>query len=199
MVIINGAKKAILLLICKNLATTHTVTSLSKLLKMSRVGTWKVLKSLESENLIALKQISSGKTSASLIGLQWDNMVLIKYLELYLTEESLQQKRWKVNFAELENVADFTILYGSILHSTEKANDIDIINIAQKKNFVKIQNILDKAQKTQAKKIHSINFTAEEFRQELKNNEAFIDTVRTGVILFGQENFIRFIKNIHIK
>ncbi len=199
MVTVNDSGRSALLLICRDFSTAHTITSLSKALNMSRVGTWKILKHLESENLIALKQIGSGKTSASIIKLQWDNIILKKSIELYLTEESLQQKRWKVNFAELENAADFTIIYGSILKSAEKANDIDIINIANKKNFVKLQSIIDKVQKTQVKKIHSISFTEAEFLQELKNNKAFINSIKTGVILFGQEKFIKFIEREHIK
>ena len=115
-------------------------------------------------------------------------------LSLYLAEEALKQRRWQVNFAELDRITDFLILYGSVLHSPKEANDIDILGIAQKKNFVKIQGVLDKAQKTQSKKIHSINFTRDEFKSEFKKqNKAFIDAVKKGVILFGQDKFVKFI------
>ena len=60
----------------------------------------------------------------------------------------------------------------------------------------KIQKAIDKEQVSQAKKIHLIDFTEEEFEEELaKPNNAFIEAVKEGVVLFGQENFIRFIKN----
>ena len=54
-------------------------------------------------------------------------------------------------------------------------------------------------QKTQIKKIHALNFTEAEFKQELqKLNKAFIDAIKKGIILFGQEKFIKFLKSIKI-
>ena len=63
-----------------------------------------------------------------------------------------------------------------------------------------IQQIIDKIQKTQSKKIHSLNFTEMEFQEELlKPNKAFIEAIKKGAILFGQDNFIQFMKKIHLK
>ncbi|MBU1987936.1 MAG: hypothetical protein KKD94_00435, partial [Nanoarchaeota archaeon] len=55
--------------------------------------------------------------------------------------------------------------------------------------------IIKKKQVTQLNKIHDINLTLREFRDELsKPNKAFVDAVKTGVVLFGQEKFVKFIK-----
>ena len=59
---------------------------------------------------------------------------------------------------------------------------------------MKIQKIIDKIQKTEHKKIHLIDFTTSEFKKELQHNKAFIDATKKGTILFGQENFIKFMK-----
>ena len=175
---------------------SHTATSLSKELKMSRWGTWKILKKLEKDKLIEIKPIGKGKTSTSIIKLNWDNVLAEKTLALSLTQEALKYKRWMHDFSNLQEEVDFLILYGSILYSKE-ANDIDVIGVAKEKKLAKINDIIFKIQETQAKKIHSINSTQKEFRQELKNpNKAYLDAVRKGVILFGQENFIRFIKEL---
>ena len=57
---------------------------------------------------------------------------------------------------------------------------------------------IQKIQKTQVKKIHSIQFTPEELKKELKKpNKAFIDAIKKGIILFGQEKFIKFMRTIH--
>jgi len=198
MLTINKAGKEVLLKLSKDFSTAHTITSLSKELKMSRVGIWKILKSLESEKLITLKQVGTGKTNISIIKLNWDNIILKKILDLYLTEESEQQRRWKINFSEIEEITSFSIIYGSILKSAEKANDIDIINIAKRKDFIKIQDNIDKAQKIQSKKIHAINFRQEEFKHELiKENKAFVDALKKGVILFGQGKFIEFMEQMY--
>lgn len=188
--------KDLLRTLLKDFSATHTVTSLARELKISRVGMWKLLKKLEGREYLVLAPVGVGKTSTYTVNLKWDNIIVEKALALYLTEESIKQKRWRVNFAELEKEVDFLILYGSIVTSTQQANDIDIIGIAKKSKFVKIQKILDKIQNTEHKNIHAINFTAPEFRKELQNNnKAFIDAVKKGVILFGQENFVRFMKN----
>jgi len=187
--------KKVLLLLLKDFSVTHTITSLANELHLSRVGGWKVIKKLEENNLIVVRPTGSGKTNTFLLKLNWDNVLVEKTLSLYLTEEALSQKRWKANFVELEGKMNFLILYGSILHFPQEAKDIDLVGISQKNKFVRIQQTIDKIQKTQSKKIHIINFTEMEFQEELlKPNKAFIETVKKGVILFGQDNFIQFMK-----
>ena len=187
----------ILKILLKNLTIKPTITSLSKEIGMSRVGMWKVLKKLEAEKIILLNPIGYGKTSIYSISLNWENPLTDKTLALALTEEALRNKRWMHNFLELEDKLDFLIIHGSILHSPKEAEDIDIIGITSKNKFVEIEESVKKIQKTQVKKIHIINFTEHEFKQELtKPNKAFIDAVNKGLILFGQEEFIRFMKNL---
>ncbi len=191
----NKTSKLVLLLLFKDFSTMHTITSLAKKLKLSRVGMWKILKKLETEEYINLKSVGSGKTSTSIVKLNLENPLLEKTISLYLTEESVKQRQWQVNLADLEKTADFVILYGSILHSPQEANDIDILTVNKKKNFVNIQKIIDKVQKTQMKKIHAISFTELEFKLELKKpNRAFIEALRKGIVLFGQDNFVKFMK-----
>ena len=185
--------KNILKILLKDLKA-RTITYLAEETKITRTGVWKILKKLERKNLILLNRIGKGKTSTHIISLNWENPVLEKTLNLLLTEDALEQKRWISNFKDLENKVDFLIIYGSIL-KTNKANDIDLLGIS-KDNFTEIEKIIRKIQNTQIKKIHSINFTPEEFKRELKKNKAFIDAVKKGIILFGQEKFIKFMKNL---
>ena len=52
-------------------------------------------------------------------------------------------------------------------------------------------------QQTQIKKIHAIDLTKKEINNELKNkNKAYIEALKKGAVLFGQEDFIKFIKDI---
>jgi DNA-binding Lrp family transcriptional regulator len=197
----NNLSKDVLKILLKNFSANHTVSSLSQRLKISRVGIWKVLKILESDKLIILTPIGKGKTSAYYIKLNWDNFIVEKTLALILAEESNNQERWRFNFAELEERVGFLLLFGSILHSPNEANDIDIISVVtDKKKFTEIYNVLLKIQKTQLKKIHSIDLTENELEQELKkDNNAYIDALSKGVVLYGQENFVQFIKKIQTK
>lgn len=188
----------ILKLMLKDFTTKHTVTSISKEISMSRVGAWKVLKKLESEKLILLSSVGSGKTSTYTISLNWENPIVEKMLAMILTEETLKNQRWLSNFSELEGKTEFSIIYGSILKNPKEANDIDIINIvSSKKNFIDLERIITKVQKTQTKKIHASNFTQKEFKNELKKpNKIFIDAIKKGAVLFGQERFIQLIRRL---
>ncbi|MFH1710703.1 MAG: hypothetical protein ABH840_00155 [Nanoarchaeota archaeon] len=186
----------ILKILLKDISKKHTVTSLSKEREISRVGSWKLLKELEKENLVILTPIGPEKTSVLEVSLNWDNPILEKTLALLLTEDALKQSKWRYNFKELENQVGFLILFGSILHSPKEANDIDVLNlVSNEESFVKMGKIITDMQITQNKKIHAINLTEKELRHELKDkNKAYIDALKKGVVLFGQENFIKFIK-----
>ena len=175
-----------------------TITSLSEELKMSRQGTWKILKKLEKDEFITLEPVGKGKTSTKRIKLNWDNELVEKILALSLSKEALFYQRWAFNFTDLKQEVDFLILYGSILLYPKEANDIDIMGIvSQEKKLANLGKIILKIQETQTKKIHSINLTQKEFKQELhRPNKAYIDIIKRGVILFGQENFIKFIKGL---
>lgn len=192
----NSALKVLGVLL-KDFTSNQTATSLATELKMTRTGIWKILKKMEYEKLIILQSIGSGKTSTYLIVLNWGNALTIKHLELCLAEEAVKNKRWADSFKELENKADFLILFGSILHSPKEADDIDILIITSKNNLAEINEAINKIQKTEIKKIHALNLTEEEFKEELiKNNKAFVDAIKKGIVLFGQERFIKFIRGI---
>lgn len=194
----NKPNSKILKLLLKDFTLKPTVTTLAKELGLSRVGTWKLLKKMESEKLIVLSKTGSGKTSTCIISLNLDNPLVEKNLAVYLTEDALKNQRWMNTFAELESKADFLMLYGSIMNSPKEAKDIDILGITSNKNkFIEIEKSIKNIQKTQMQKIHAIHFTPLEFKQELeKPNKAFIDAIKKGVILFGQEKFITFMKSI---
>jgi len=193
-----NTENEILKILIKQFSLNWTITSLANEIKISRVGVWKVLKKLEKERLIISTQIGQGKTSTASIKLNWENPILEKKLSLILTEETLNHQRWLSNFEELKNKTEFIILYGSILNSSKEANDIDILEIVlNKKGFLEIEKSMQKIQKTQIKKIHSESFTKTEFKEELKKpNKIFIDAIKKGIILSGQEKFIKFIMDI---
>ncbi|MBI4980682.1 HTH domain-containing protein [Candidatus Woesearchaeota archaeon] len=185
----------ILIALIKDFSATHTATSLAQQLKMSRWGVWKIIKKLQQEEIIVIKPTGKGKTSAQTIHLNWSNKLTEKTITLALAQESSNYQRWCFNFAELEKEADFLLLYGSVLHSPKTAGDIDILSVAKENKLSRINKLIFAIQKTQEKKIHSYNFTAKEFVQELQQpNKVFVDALNKGVVLFGQEKFVQFIK-----
>ena len=188
----------IVLLLLKDFSTMHTITSIGKELGMTRSGIWKVLKRLEQEKYVIMKPTGK-ETSLIVPKLNFKNDLLDKYLDLALSREAMDYQRWTFNFIEVKEHVSFFILYGSVLSSYAKAKDIDVIGIIpDRKSFKKLHESLDKIQKSESKRIHSINFTESEFREELlKPNKAFVEAVKKGVVLFGQEEFIKFMKKLH--
>lgn len=198
---IDQSQKRILEAILRDLTLKHNITSLAKKLSITRMGIWKSLKKMKLNDLIILTPVGTGKTSAYKIKLNWENPLLEKKIITSLLEDALKQNRWRYNFKELENKVDFLILYGSILHSPKEAGDIDILGVVKnEKKFIEMDKEINRIQLTQIKKIHSINFTKKELINELiiQNNPAFIDAIEKGVVLFGQENFIKFIKSLNM-
>ena len=195
----NKTPERILKILLREPFIDHTATSLAKRLGMTRQGLWKSLNKLSNEKLISLKSVADTKKSTLNITLEFKNPVAIKTLSLLLTKELINYERWRVNFAEIEKYISFFILFGSILTNPKEAKDIDIIAVVEKKdNFKQIEETRLKIQKTQAKKIHLIDLTEKEFKQELLNkNKAYLDALKKGVILFGQENLIKFITDLN--
>jgi predicted nucleotidyltransferase/DNA-binding phage protein len=192
----NTAEK-ILIKLVKEPFAEHTVTSLASAFGITRQGLWKTLNKLSKNKFIYLKSIADTKKSAVDINLQLDP-ISIKMLSLILTKEAMNNPKWINNFAEIEEKVSFLIIFGSILNNPKEAKDIDLIAVLDNKiKFKQIDGIISKIQKTQAKRIHLIDLTKEEFKEELKNqNKAYIDALKKGVILFGQDNFIEFIKGL---
>lgn len=191
----NKTSQELLKVLFKQFTIKWTITLLAKELNLSRVGVWKSLKQLNSERLIFLSPIGEGKTSVFNITLNWENPILEKSLSLALTEEASKYPKWLNDFKQLESKLDFLILYGSTLHSPKEANDIDLLGVvSNKKNFLGIEESLGKIQKTQLKKIHLENFTKEEFKEEIKTNKIFLDAIKKGIVLFGQDKFIKFVR-----
>jgi biotin operon repressor/predicted nucleotidyltransferase len=178
-----------------------TITSMSRETGLSRVGVWKILKRLKKEGLIILSSIGTGKTNTFTPKLNWENPLLEKNLSLILIKEALKNRKWVNNFEKLKHITEFVLLYGSILYSREDANDVDILGTtSNKNNFLDIDKKIQEIQKTQIKKIHLEIFTKNELKKELKkSNKIFTEAIKKGVVLFGQEKFIKFIKDISLR
>ena len=55
-----------------------------------------------------------------------------------------------------------------------------------------------KLQQTQIKKIHFIDLSDGELREELKTNKnkAYLDALKKGIVLFGQDDYVKFIRDL---
>ena len=190
----------ILSILIKEPLTDHSATSLSKTLGITRQGLWKTLNKLSKEKLIYLNSIANTKKSAVNVKLNFNNPLTEKIVSVLLTKEALNYERWRFNFNEIKDYSKFMILFGSILNSPKEANYIDLLAIVNnKEDFAAIDKLMLKLQQSQLKKIHFIDLTGKEFKEEIEinKNKAYIDALKKGVILFGQEDYVKFIMNLY--
>lgn len=197
---LNTADRIIMILLKEPFAD-HTATSLAKTLNITRQGLWKILSKLSNKKLVLIKPVAETKNSVMKITLNWGNPITEKTLSLLLTKESLNYERWRFDFAALESDAIFLTLFGSILKNPQEAKDIDLLLVVKnKKSFHAIDEKILKMKLTQLKKIHNIDLTKGELISELsRRNKAYLDAIKKGVVLYGQENFVSFIKTIQTK
>ena len=196
---ISHTAQRILIVILRYAAGSPTIAILAEILEMTHVGVWKALKKLEADNMITLKAVGNKKNNPYTANLNWDNHLVEKTLVLALEHEAASQRRWIINFTALENKVDFLMLYGSILVSSKKANDIDILSVVSKKgSAMDIERVIMNVQKTQVKPIHNIICAPAGLKEELKKqNIAFINAVKEGIVLFGQDKFVAFMRRMH--
>ncbi|MEK6927458.1 MAG: hypothetical protein AABX11_03415 [Nanoarchaeota archaeon] len=198
MEILNSITQRILLTTLRHVVDAPTIAILKEELKMTHVGVWKALKKIEAEEMIILKSVGNKRNSIFTIYINWNNPLISKMLILALEHESTYQRRWINCFAELKDKVDFLLLYGSAINNLQKANDIDILGIVSSKNKMEVERIVMKIQNSQIKKIHFIDFTSNGLKEELKKpNVAFVNAINEGIVLFGQEKFISFIKELN--
>ncbi|MBU4069893.1 MAG: winged helix-turn-helix domain-containing protein [Nanoarchaeota archaeon] len=189
-------KEKILLFLIKE--NKQTATQLAEQLKISRQAVWKLLNKLIKEEIILAKQLSNKQKSVKIISLNFKSQLLKKNLSLILTKEAIENEKWIQNFAGLEKLTDFVLLFGSILTNPKQANDIDLLIMPKKKNFKEIEKEILEIQKVQLKKIHAIQLTNKEFYKEIKNqNKAYLDAIKKGVVLYGQDNFIKQMEKLN--
>ena len=191
-------REKILVMLLKDMGIKKTVSSIAHEIGLSRVGAWKILKKMEAEGIIAISRVGAGDTSALFIELNWVCPILEKTLSLALMEDAIRNPRWMDTFKELQPKADFLLLYGSAISSPREANDIDILCISGgRQKILEIDRIISKIQKTQLRKIHALCLTPRELASELsKPNMPYVDALKKGIVLFGQDEFVAFMRGV---
>ncbi len=193
MVTLTQKEKQALLILFKDFTNYYNANSLSKVLGISRIGAMKMLKKLLNENLLIDKQI--GKSTIYKIKLNDDYVG--KLIAFLLADEANNFKRWNEEFKELFKKDRIIMMYGSAIKNYVKANDIDIMLVIKKSEYKEVAQIIKKRQKILPKKIHSIELTANDLLQNIKQRKkSVIEIVKNAVILYGQDKYVGILKNV---
>lgn len=193
MVNLTQKEKEALIILFKDFTNFYNANSISKLLNISRVGAQKILKRLLKQNLLIDRKI--GKST--IYKLKLEDEYAKKLIVFLLADEANNFKRWKEEFKELFKKDRIIMIYGSAIKNYAKANDIDIMIIIRKAECKEVIKIIEKKQRILPKKIHSIELTANDLLQNIKQKkEPVIDTVKNAIILYGQDKYVEIIKNV---
>lgn len=185
-------KKAIIKLF-KDYDSYYNANSLSQVLNISRVGTMKILKKLHNNDILISRRI--GKSIIYNVNLL--NDYARKLIAFLLADEAHEYERWKDEFKDLDNNERIILLYGSVIKNYDKARDIDIMVVLKKEDTRKVSDILDKRRKLLAKPLHDIKLSEDDFIKNVKiKKPAIINTIKTSVVLFGQDKYVELIKNV---
>jgi len=192
MISLTEKERETLLILFKDFTAFYNSNNISKILKISHVGAQKIFKRLYKNDALTSQKI--GKSI--IYKLKLDDYV-IELITFLLTDEANRFKRWKEEFKELYKDDRIILIFGSAINNYDKAEDIDIMIVMDKKDISEINKILKEKEKILPKKIHAIKLTNNDLLENLKNKDkAIIDIVKKAIVLYGHNNYVKIIKNV---
>ena len=198
MILSNNTFKIINFLI-RNLEL-YNINQIARPLDLSVGSVHKILKTLEKRNIVNIRELGN----AIYYSINLNNNEAVKLSELVSIEGKnnilRENKTANVYAQDLAKFnAKLIILFGSILTKKNEAKDIDVLFIIKNKEQVnEINNFCLEISKIRTKKVNPLIMLEQDFVNNLKDkNKAIQDLIKNGIILKGEEIFIRTIKNAH--
>ena len=172
----------------------YNINQLSKLNGISVGSAFKILKTLEKDNIILRKKISN----ASHYKLNLNNPETIKLCEILLLTEKRNLKGYpKIYADEIIKFGDakIVIIFGSILKGKE-FNDIDVLFVTNQTK--KVNDFCLEISKVRIKPVVPLIMGQEDLIKAMKQRkEAILDMMKNGVVLKGESIFVEVIKNVN--
>lgn len=183
-----------ILLLFKNPEKEYNAHIIAKELNMSSMGSLKIAKRLEKEQLLTSKQL--GK--AIFYKLTLSNEYTQQYLHFLLKREAETAqpyiKRWITELKKIKN-ADSIILFGSVLKKQKEASDIDVLVITDQKRFEAVKKEIERIDAMNPKKIHPLYQTRKDFKENIGNGDKVVlDTIK-GIIIYGEEILLKVMQH----
>ena len=179
----------------RNFKERNSINQIAKRLKLSPMGAYKILKKLEKIKVVKAEEIGN----AIYYKADLDEEIGRKLAEFVLVQNEFSNTYAKVyaeDLRKLKDVALSCILYGSLLKVGKEAKDVDALIIIEKKDYKKVSNKLADIQLIATKRIHDIRMTKNDLAKNLKKgNEAMIDMLKYGQVLWGADIIVEAIKN----
>ena len=182
--------------LARNFKERNSINEVGRKLKLSPMGIYKILKKLEKINAVKSEKIGN----AIYYKINLDEEIGRKLAEFVLVQNEFNNAYAKVYSEELRKLKDVAlscIMYGSILKIGKGARDVDTLIIIKKRDYKKASKKLNEdIQQLATKKIHDIMMTKEDLANNFKKgNEAMVDMLKNGQVLWGADIIVEAIKN----
>ena len=178
----------------RNFSKDYNLNQLARELHLSPGGIFKILKKLEKQNFLLDRRLGNN----IFYKINYDSQDALDVCKFALTERKITPYI-KVLIRDLDRLRKKTkmaILFGSVLNKEKEAKDIDILLVFNKKNLKGVENLINELDKISTKKIHAIYQTEDDLIENIKKQDnAILDEIKTGVILWGRETLVEAIKN----
>ena len=178
----------------------YNINQIARALNLSVGSVHKILKLSEKRNIVNIKELGN----AFYYSINFNNNEAIKISELVLIEDKnnilKENKVANIYAQDLEKFnAKLIILFGSILNKKDQAKDVDVLFVIRNKEQAKeVHNFCLEISKIRTKKVNPLIMLEQDFINNIKNkNKVIIELIKNGMILKGEDIFIRGIKNAH--
>lgn len=171
----------------------YSINQLAKKLGITPKGLHKLLKRLEKNNIVESEKLAN----AVFYKLNFSSDFARKSAELSLFED-IKLPYARVQARDLESLRKFclaAILFGSVLEKGDKAGDIDVLLVFEKKNYKKVRQEVGKIQSLKPKHIQTVVQTPQDLINNFKKpDEVMLEILRTGKILWGHDIIVNSVK-----
>lgn len=187
-------EQKVLSFLTRHFTEKYSINQLAKRIGITPKGAYKLLKKLELQGIVIPQKLAN----AIFYHLNFASDLARKKAELSLFEE-IELPYARAQAKDLERLRPLVLaamLFGSVLRKGEKAGDIDVLTVIEKKNYKAFQDALGKLQKLKTKHIQTVLQTPRDLVNNLKKpDDVVLEILRTGKVLWGHDIIVNAIKH----
>ncbi|MFH1072727.1 MAG: hypothetical protein V1743_04835 [Nanoarchaeota archaeon] len=191
---ITDSEMKVMLALFRDMSVRYNAHTLSKKVRLSHMGTLKILKKLERKRIAISQQLGR----AAFYALDWENPFTQEYIEFLLqkeAEESIPRvKRWVRELGKLRDAAEIAILFGSVLR-TDHYNDIDVVIVLKQPQLQKLSKLVDEINAVNLKKIHLVKQTRNDLIGNIRKKDPVLLAALQGTVVFGHHAFCELVRH----
>lgn len=178
----------------RNFPKDYNINQLSRELKLSPRGAYKILKKLEQQKILLSKKIGNN----IIYKINFLEELALELCQISLTEKEASPylRTWINDIQPLKEFTEMALLFGSILTKEKQAGDVDLLLVFEKENWAKVQEQIKKINQIKSKKVHAVIQTKEDLLSNIKKRDsALLEEIRTGLVLWGRNILVEAIKH----